>query len=116
MKSAIILVLLVALLGGAALSRPTQDSFKQYITAKYTQSDKGLLTTGWDQFRADNFFNSCTFNNRIFWTDVQKDGKSIYTGAFSTWFSRADIAKELQKVQNAAGSARQQVDQIKNGK
>jgi hypothetical protein len=116
MKSAIIFVLLLALLGGAALSRPTQDSFKQYITAKYTQGDKGLLTTGWDQFRADDFFKSCTFNNWILWTDVQKDGKTIYTGVFSTWFSRADIAKELQKVENAANSAKQQVDQVKNGK
>ena len=116
MKSAIILLLLLALFGGAALSRPTQDNFKEFITTKYTQGDKGVISTGIDQFRADNFIKSCTFNNRIFWTDVQKDGKTVYTGAFSHWFSRADITKDLQKVQNAADTAKQQVDQIKIGK
>lgn len=116
MKSAIILLLLVVLLGGAALSRPTQDNFKQFITTKYTQGDKGVISTGVDQFRADSFVNSCTFNNRIFWTDVQKDGNTVYTGAFSHWFNRADISKYIQKAENAADSAKQQVDQVKISK
>jgi hypothetical protein len=110
MKTAIILLLLVALLGGAALSRPSQDNFKQFINAKFTQGDKGVLTTGFDQFRADNFVKSCTFSNRIFWTDVQKDGQSVYTGAFSHWFSHADIEQQIQKIKDEAGSVKQQIE------
>jgi hypothetical protein len=110
MKTAIILVLLVALLGGAALSRPTQDNFKEFVTAKFTQNDKGVLTTGFDQFRADNFFKSCTFSNRILWTDVQKDGQTVYTGAFSHWFSHADIEQQIQKIRDEAGAVKQQIE------
>ena len=116
MKSAIILLLFLALLGGAALSRPTQDDFKNYITKQYTQADKNLLSAGFDQFQADAFFNSCTFNNRIVWTDVQKDGKTIYSGAFAHWFSRAEIAKDVNKAKTEADMARQAAESIKIGK
>src|SRR5579864_4009655 len=113
MKSLIILVLLVLFLGGAALSRPSQDDFKRFITEQYTQKDKNVFSAGIDQVRADAFVNSCTINNRVLWTTVQRDGRTLYTGAFAHWFSRADVNKEMNMVKTDIDIARQKMQSIK---
>ena len=116
MKTVIILLLLIALLGGAALSRPSQDDFKRYITQQYTQSDKNPFSTALDQARADAFFNSCTISNRILWSTVQRDGRTLYTGAFAHWFSRADVNQEMNSIKTDIDAAKAKVDSIKIGK
>lgn len=100
MKSAIIFLLLLALGAAAFFTKPSQADFKQYIVNQKTGSDKGLLKVGWDQLQADQFVNSCTFNNRFFWVDVQKDGKTVYTGAFAHWFNHAQVANDVSKVKD----------------
>lgn len=102
MKSTIIFILLLALLAAAFFTRPTEADFKRYVSEKQTQGDTNVLKAGWDQFQADQLSKSCTFRDRILWTDVQQDGKTIYTGAFSHWFSRDAATTELKKLQNKA--------------
>jgi len=113
MKSAIIFLLLVALLGGAALSKPNEDDFKRFIVAKTTQGDSNLIKAGWDQYQADEFVKKCTFNNRILWTSVQQDGKTIYTGVFSHWFNRDEVAKRAKTVQDDVNVIKDKVESIK---
>ena len=113
MKSAIILVLVLLLLGAAALTRPGEEDFKRFIVAKSTQSDSNILKAGWDQFQADEFLKKCTFNNRILWTSVQQDGKTIYTGAFSHWFNRDEVAKRVNAVKQDAAAVKDKVGSIK---
>jgi hypothetical protein len=113
MKSAIIFVLLLALLGAAALTRPGEDDFKRFIVAKSTQNDSNILKAGWDQFQADEFVKKCTFNNRILWTSVQQDGKTIYTGAFSHWFNRDEVAKRVKTVKQDVGAIKDKVGSVK---
>jgi hypothetical protein len=113
MKSAIIFVLLIALLGAAALTRPGEADFKRFIADKATQADSNILKAGWDQFQADEFLKKCTFNNRFLWTSVQQDGKTIYTGAFSHWFNRAEVAKRVQAVKDDAAALKEKAESIK---
>ena len=113
MKSAIIFLLLMALLGAAALTKPSEEDFKRFIVAKTTQGDSNILKAGWDQFQADEFVKKCTFNNRILWTSVQQDGKTIYTGAFSHWFNRDEVAKRVNAVKQDVRAMKDKVGTVK---
>ena len=112
MKSAIIFILLIALVGAAALTKPGEDDFKRFVAAKATQADSNIIKAGWDQYQADEFVKKCTFNNRILWMSVQQDGKTIYTGAFSHWFNRAEVAKQIKAVKDNAGTVKDKVESI----
>ena len=114
MKSAIIFVLLIALVAAAALTKPGEDDFKRFIVGQSTQSDSNILKAGWDQYKADEFIKKCTFNNRILWTTVQQDGKTIYTGAFSHWFNRDEVAKHIQTVEKDAAMNKDDAAAIKD--
>ena len=98
MKTAIIFLLLLALLGGAALSKPSEDDFKRFIVAKTAQKDENFLQAGIDQAKADLFVQNCTLTNRIFWVNVQQNGQTIYTGAFAHFFNRAQISKVTDTI------------------
>lgn len=113
MKSAIIFLLLVALLAAAALSKPSQEDFQRYMTAKSTQGDTNVLKAGWDQYQAESYVKSCTFNNRILWMDVQKDGKTIYTGAFAHWFNRDTVAAEMKNVKDDVKGIKDKIPNVK---
>jgi len=113
MKSAIIFVLFLLLIGAAALTRPGEEDFKRFIVAKSTQNDSNILKAGWDQYQAEDFVKKCTFNNRILWTSVQQDGKTIYTGAFSHWFNRDEVAKRVNAAKQDAEAIKDKVGSIK---
>lgn len=104
MKSTLIVVLLIALLGAAFYTRPSEADFTRYFESRQTAGDSNMVKAGWDQLKADQFVKGCTFNDRLLWVDVQKDGRTIYTGAFSHWFSRAQVANDIatakQKIEN----------------
>ncbi|HEY2584189.1 MAG TPA: hypothetical protein VGI81_00330 [Tepidisphaeraceae bacterium] len=102
MKTAIIIVLFVLLLAGAFLSRPSQADFNRYMTEQTTGKDTNFLKVSWDKFQADQFVQGCTFKDRLLWVDVQKDGKTVYTGAFGHWFNHATIANDVKAVQQKA--------------
>jgi hypothetical protein len=114
MKSALIFLLLIVCLGGAALSKPSEDDFKRFINSKASQQDSNLLQAGVDTVKADLFVQNCTFVNRIFWVNVQQNGHTIYTGAFAHFFNRAQISKvtntikgDLQQVEGQVKSVTQ---------
>jgi hypothetical protein len=88
MKTVIILVLLVALGAGAALSRPSEASFQEMYKAKADSQSKGLVEKVFESSKTDSYLKHCTYKNRIFWADVEHDGQTVYTGAFSHWFAR----------------------------
>jgi len=114
MKSALIFLLLIVCLGGAALSKPSEDDFKRFINAKATQKDANFLQAGLNEAKVDMFVQNCTFVNRIFWVNVTQNGHTIYTGAFAHFFNRAQIATvantikgDLQQVEGQVKSVAQ---------
>jgi hypothetical protein len=90
MKSLIILVLLVISCGGAFLSKPSEQSFRDMIHKKMDTAEgkdgrvQAILRGG--KSRGDAFLASCKYQDRVLWATVERDGQKIYTGAFSTWF------------------------------
>ena len=81
-KSLIIFVLLVLLLGGAFLSRPTKVDFEKYLDDQKLKSHPSIL---------DKLFgggkDSYAFNDRLLFVTVQQDGKTTFVGAFSHFWS-----------------------------
>jgi len=99
MKSALIFLLLIVCLGGAALSKPSEDDFKRFVATKTGQKDANFVQAGVDQVKADLFVQNCTFVNRIFWVNVQQNGHTIYTGAFAHFFNRAQFTHATNTIQ-----------------
>jgi hypothetical protein len=44
---------------------------------------------------------------------VQQDGQTIYTGAFSHWFNRAEVAKRMKAVKDDVNVAKDKLESIK---
>lgn len=108
MKTFIILVLSVALLAAAFFTRPSQADFGRYLTDQKTAGQAGLVKVGLAQFQADQFAQSCRFNDRLLWVDVQRNGQTVYTGAFGHWFNRATVAADVN-------TAKQKIDSVQLG-
>jgi hypothetical protein len=106
MKTLLIGVLALALLGALFFTRPTSADFQKYIrentkivngapTGGQTVADKigaqfrTLVASTANETAADLFLKQCQYENNYFlWTNVSKDGKLIYTGVLGHWFER----------------------------
>lgn len=91
MKTLLILILLAALGGAMAFTRPTEADFKGYLLSKAAQGSEREIVA---------FIGGTQFNNRILWISVEQDGKTLYIGALSHWFAREDFPSkwEIQKA------------------
>ena len=89
MKSLLILILVAALAGGSYLSKPNEKDFREMIKKKMEGQKDDLVSVILNKGKgsADRFLDSCTFKDRVLWTTVEQDGKTIYTGAFNSWFA-----------------------------
>lgn len=99
MKTFIILVLASLLAVGSYLSKPSESEFRKMIHETMDNQKKGdllqmILHGG--KGKADTFLDSCKFNDHLFWCDIERDGKKIYTGVFSHWFA-SDLKIESAK-------------------
>ena len=103
MKFLIILVLVLALAGALIFTRPTQADFTTYIQQNTEVAKTSGGNSVLDQIKnaaagkvnetaADYFVKQCTFDNYVLFTNVNKDGKVIYTGALNHWFKRGDAS------------------------
>jgi hypothetical protein len=90
-KSLIILVLLIVACGGAALSCPSQDSFISYYTDRSAASSSGLAAT-FEKGAYEEYAKSYTYSSKILWATESKNGKVVFTGVFSHWFTRDEAA------------------------
>jgi hypothetical protein len=100
MKTLLILILTVLLCGGAYLSRPSEQSFRDMVHRKAADAgqkdDLVQLILHGGKGKADVFLSSCQYKDHVLWATVEREGKKIYTGAFATWFAsdlKVDKAK-----------------------
>jgi len=85
MRTFLILVLSLALLAAAFATRPGKREFVLHLL---DSSGSGSGWNGGAVDSADRFARSVAFRDRWLWTDVEKDGKVIYTGLFAHWVPR----------------------------
>jgi hypothetical protein len=85
MKTALILMLSLALLAAALLTRPDRRDLMLHVL----DTRFGGNWSAAEVHQADQLVRGVTFHNRILWTDVERDGQVLYTGAFGQWFARS---------------------------
>ena len=93
LKTLLIFVLCLTLAGAAVFTRPSEANFKDYLTGARPRTAPSVTpSTPFDRpmtdSEAEQFAAACTFNDRILWVDVSRDGQTLYTGAFAHWFGR----------------------------
>lgn len=75
----------------AWLSKPSRQSFRNLI---YAREHARARTTGrpfdWrpdaKSEAVDGFVEACEFKDRVLWTTVELQGRTLYRGAFNRWF------------------------------
>lgn len=87
MKTLLIVILSLALAAGAFLSRPSKANFNAFIQRQMKGKADNVLEKIVLDSRIDAYLDQCTYKDRYLWADVEKDGRTIYTGAFSHWFA-----------------------------
>ena len=92
MKTALIVLLSIALLAAAFATRPGQREFALYLLDGQRSADGSLKAGEVDQ--ADHVIKSVTIKDRILWTDIERDGKVIYSGAFAHFFPRGQAGQK----------------------
>ena len=88
MKWYIAVVVTVALLAAALVTRPTEGSFSNYLERRVrakAAGGSGPLSLAMDRRL---FPKNYTYKNRYLWVDMELDGEVLYTGAFDHWFAR----------------------------
>lgn len=89
-KTLLIVVLLVALLTGAGLSRPTQGDFERIATPPKPAEPRNVFERIFKHDRSPDPLANCDYRNRLLWTDVYLDGQHVATGAFGRWWWTED--------------------------
>jgi hypothetical protein len=96
MKTALIVILSMALAIGAFLSRPTEADFKDFVAAHAVPEQRPAPQRNARPSRARNPLESAEFCDRILWVEIRdKDGKTLYAGLFSHWW---DSSGRMQRV------------------
>ena len=97
MKSALIAILMVALLAAAFFTRPGRREFMLHMLDREGWNPSGIE-------RADRAMKDIQIKDRILWVDVEKDGKVVYTGVFAHWFARdgGDVRKTTPGIGDLA--------------
>ena len=101
MKTLLILILSIVAAGGAWLSKPSEQSFRQMVRKKAESQPKDDRTVIDVIFKkkdkTEQFLSDVTFKDRVLWVTVEKEGKTLYTGVFNTWFP-SDL--KIEKAQS----------------
>lgn len=90
MKTLIILVLLLLLAGGSWLSRPSEQSFRDFVSDRMSQDQDNLLGKTIASVASDRYLNDTRYNNRVVYATITRDDRVEYVGAFARWFRWAD--------------------------
>jgi hypothetical protein len=89
MKTFLIVLLSAALLAAALFTRPDEQNFRDHLARSAASGDATNFRRAMAEMEAEAFAETCDFKDRLLWVDVQRDGKTIYTGAFAHWFKFA---------------------------
>lgn len=98
MKKFLFLVLVLAICAAAFFTRPQNPkaSFTDYLVNKQAQKDT-VIPAAWTSIVAKDFADQCEYKDHYLWVDVKYHDKTVYTGAFSHWFNRAELKHDFQK-------------------
>jgi len=94
-----VIIFLLGVLGAAAaLSRPSEASFKAwYEQHAPAAKKKGFLARLFGGGKSDSYLAKCAYKDHVLWADVERDGQVIYTGAFDHWVDRDQVVASIHE-------------------
>jgi hypothetical protein len=102
MKTFLIVLLSAALLAAAVFTCPDVQNFRDQLARSRTPGDATNFRRAMSEMEAGAFADTCTFQDRLLWVDVQRNGKTIYTGAFAHWFKYGSAEGKPSVTKSAA--------------
>jgi hypothetical protein len=90
MRTLIILLLAIALVGGAFLSKPTKQSFRKLVRQHYQAQSDSAADKLLVEARVDAYMKSVEYRDKYLFATMERDGKRISTGAFAKWFGKPE--------------------------
>lgn len=87
-KSLIIAALVLALLGAAALTRPSETDFKGWFRERAKVTGGNAIERLFEGSKTESYLDECTYKNRLLWADVERNGQTVYSGLFGHWVVR----------------------------
>jgi len=94
MKTLLILILSAALLLVAGITRPKEDEFRTFLRKRAQATQTNIFGKIGAEIWADSYAKDCTFKNRLLYTEVQKEGKTVFTGALGQWWGSGGPEKK----------------------
>jgi len=82
----LIVVLLAA--GAAALTRPSEQSFRDHVTRQMTYQADGVFARMRLRGQIDRALAGTTYHRRLLVAEIRRDGEVEYTGVFGHWIKR----------------------------
>ena len=101
-KTIVIVVLLLALVLGMALTRPSEQEFRSWFTQVASKQEGNLVQQLVRQATISAYLDQCTYHNRFLWADVSRDGETLYTGVFGHWVVRKAARPATKPAANPA--------------
>lgn len=93
MKTTIIVLLLAVIAALAYFTRPSERSFQTILAEQLQERAATASTTLPTPTDPESLMKEITYKDRYLWVDVQKDGKTVYTGAFGHWFEWGKVVE-----------------------
>ena len=95
LKTLLIFLLGLTLAAAAFFTRPSDASFKDYLTSARPRTAASLslrkpFNSAMSDSDADRYVQSCTVADRFLWVEIRRDGKTLFTGVFGQWFPHAE--------------------------
>jgi hypothetical protein len=101
MKNFLFIMLSLSLAAVAFFTRPTEDDFKSYVSEK---ADRGAPAEflGERPTAEEGAVDGYVFTDRILWVNVQRDGRTLYTGVFDHWFDHKAVAAKINTIERVS--------------
>jgi hypothetical protein len=99
MKTAIILVLTLALAGVLWGTKPSKDDFKSFLMETRSKDQTNWVAKWLAENQVGDFADQCTYNNYVLWSTIKSpDGQTIYVGIASHWIPLSELDKVVEQL------------------
>jgi hypothetical protein len=73
----------------AGLTRPGRRDFEAYVHARMVSQATGVDELAAARARASTYLAGCRYQNRVLWTEIERNGTPVYTAVFGQFVEQA---------------------------
>jgi hypothetical protein len=85
-----VIILLAVAAGAAALTRPSEQSFRDHVTRQMNYQAEGMFARFGLRRQIDRTLAGTTYRRRLLWCEIERGGEVVSTGMFGHWLKRPE--------------------------